>query len=297
MMPNYLCFDGVTLAGPGDCIQNAAGQCYWEIITCPATSGYLRINEVSFCMDECSQYSIETEIDPGFGSINVIPADSNFDNMNSYIDRYVGVNLGHEVSCVECSAFVIYQINLSNNCQYPVDCFQNPCLVENCPAFPNSECVANYCGGCYADFYDLDNNLVDCYNDNDCTDVGNVQFGMCDMYLGIALVDGECDYVSGCGWVIDGIDYSNAFYNSLHILRMNYKRHYYNQYHQSPIHNQIHNHTHHLQVQFLNTYHTFQIGHYLHLYNHYHCNNQLNYYLNHKSQHNNHHNNWQHIQN
>ena len=42
MMPNYLCSDGVTLAGPGDCIQNATGECYWEIITCPMTTGYLR---------------------------------------------------------------------------------------------------------------------------------------------------------------------------------------------------------------------------------------------------------------
>ena len=32
MMPNYLCSDGVTVAGPGDCIQNDEGQCYWEII-------------------------------------------------------------------------------------------------------------------------------------------------------------------------------------------------------------------------------------------------------------------------
>ena len=55
-MPNYLCSDGVTMAGPGDCIQNAAGQCYWEIITCPAISGYLRTIGASFCMDECSSW-------------------------------------------------------------------------------------------------------------------------------------------------------------------------------------------------------------------------------------------------
>ena len=112
MMPNYLCSDGVTVAGPGDCIQNAAGQCYWEIITCPATSGYLRIIEASFCMDECSQYYIETEIDPGFGSISVIPGNSTID-IDLYIDRFVDVNLGSQVSCVECSAFEIEQIQLS----------------------------------------------------------------------------------------------------------------------------------------------------------------------------------------
>ena len=110
MMPNYLCFDGVTMAGPGDCIQNSAGQCYWEIIICSTISGYLRTIEASFCMDECSQYSIETEIDPYFGSINVIPWDSMLE-IDYYIDRFIDVNLGHEVSCVECSAFGIEQIS------------------------------------------------------------------------------------------------------------------------------------------------------------------------------------------
>ena len=107
MMPNYLCSDGETMAGPGDCNQNAAGQCYWEIITCPSISGYLRTIEASFCMDECSQYAIETEIDPGFGSINVIPGDLILDDIDSYIDRFVEVNLGVEFECIECSAFLI----------------------------------------------------------------------------------------------------------------------------------------------------------------------------------------------
>ena len=100
MMPNYLCSDGVTLAGPGDCIQNVAGECYWEIITCPNTSGYLRSIEASFCMDECSQYSIETEIDPEFGSINVISGNSSLE-IDLYIDRFVDVQLGSQVACVE----------------------------------------------------------------------------------------------------------------------------------------------------------------------------------------------------
>ena len=169
MMPNYLCSDGVTMAGPGDCIQNADGQCYWEIITCPTTSGYLRTIEASFCMDECSQYYIETEIDPGFGEIRVIPSDSNLEDMSLYIDRFVEVNLGHQVSCVECSAFAIEQIKLSNNCQYAVDCFQDPCLVESCPSYPSADCVANYCGGCHADFYNTNGQLItDCEVTSSC---------------------------------------------------------------------------------------------------------------------------------
>ena len=34
-MPNYLCPDGVTVAGPGDCVRNEEGICGWEIVTCP----------------------------------------------------------------------------------------------------------------------------------------------------------------------------------------------------------------------------------------------------------------------
>jgi hypothetical protein len=263
-MPNYLCADGGTMAGPGDCIQNASGQCYWEIITCPSISGYLRTIEASFCMDECSQYSIETEIDPGFGSINVIPGGFILDDIDSYIDRFVDVNLGHEVSCVECSAYEIEQINISDNCQYPVDCFQDPCIEASCPAYPNAECVATFCGGCYADFYQNGEivtdcySSADCYNINDCssctdagcfwqpteegicadecmvadldcygsssywvaecpegdscTDLSGLFFGECDMYLGVGYADGSCQYVSGCGWDVDGVDYSTAFF-------------------------------------------------------------------------------------
>ena len=143
MIPNVLCSDGVTMAGPGDCIQNASGQCYWEIVTCPSISGYLRTIEESFCMDECSQYSIEAEIDADFGLINIIPADIILDDIDLYIDRFVVVNLGGEIECVECTAYEIEQINLSNDCQYSVDCFQDPCLVEDCPAYPAAYCVSN----------------------------------------------------------------------------------------------------------------------------------------------------------
>ena len=62
MMPNYLCSDGVTVAGPGDCIQNDDGQCYWEIIYCTsAYTGYLRSIDASWCMDACAYYYLESE--------------------------------------------------------------------------------------------------------------------------------------------------------------------------------------------------------------------------------------------
>jgi hypothetical protein len=33
-MPNYLCPDGKTVAGPGPCVDKG-GYCGWEIISCP----------------------------------------------------------------------------------------------------------------------------------------------------------------------------------------------------------------------------------------------------------------------
>ena len=35
------------------------------------------------------------------------------------------------------------------------------------------------------------------------------------MVLGIGYVDGECAYVSGCDWTINGIDYSDLFFDSM----------------------------------------------------------------------------------
>lgn len=47
-----------------------------------------------------------------------------------------------------------------------------------------------------------------------CTDLGNVSFGLCDMVLGVALVNGSCTTVSGCGYVVNEVDYSSAFFDS-----------------------------------------------------------------------------------
>ena len=312
-MPNYLCPDGATMAGPGECIESSIGECEWEIISCSQSSvlGYFRSVEVSFCMDECSQYHLETEIDAGFGSINLISLTEDLD-LSPYLDRFVEIELGDEVSCVECSAFEILSMKLSDDCQYPVECFVDPCdYVGDCQANIPVECIANYCGDCHADFYDLNGNLIDCNsidcnpdlvcgsaetccdgllypttccaencdapmgvcNDEtpdcnaldscdecveegcfwqtsqswagvgsceeeciiadmdcfgnseewiaecpevtNCFDLFGLDFGMCDMYLGVGFVDGQCQHISGCDWMIGYTDYSDAFFNSM----------------------------------------------------------------------------------
>ena len=311
-MPNYLCDDGVTMAGPGACVELSSGGCGWEIVTCMESLfvGYLRINEVSFCMDECSQYYMEAEIDAGFGVLNVIPSSDVLD-LSLFVDRFVEIEVGQEVDCIECSAFEISSINISNDCQYPVECFVDPCdYAEDCQLNTPVECISNYCGDCHADFYDLNGDLVDCNfadcnpdlscgsaetccdgllypttccsencdepislcDDNlscndysacdectdagcfwqssqswtgvgicedecaiadmdcfgeagnwtvecpeltDCLDLSGLDFGWCDMYLGIGYLNGECQHFSGCGWMVDYMDYSDAFFNSI----------------------------------------------------------------------------------
>ena len=47
-----------------------------------------------------------------------------------------------------------------------------------------------------------------------CMDLEDVDFGFCDMAMGIGIVGGECVYISGCGWQVNGIDYTPAFHTS-----------------------------------------------------------------------------------
>ena len=47
-----------------------------------------------------------------------------------------------------------------------VNCFVDPCLTATCPGQPAATCRANYCGGCYADFYVNGQNVTAC-----CTSV------------------------------------------------------------------------------------------------------------------------------
>ena len=73
----------------------------------------------------------------------------------------------------------------------------------------NNSCEATFYGG------------VTSWTDGECTTLPclpvplGVDFGMCDMALGIAMTDSGCVSLSGCGFIgSDGIDYSNAFFTS-----------------------------------------------------------------------------------
>ncbi len=48
-----------------------------------------------------------------------------------------------------------------------------------------------------------------------CFDFSGIDFGACAMVLGVGLLGDECSYISGCNWTIDGIDYSDLFFDSI----------------------------------------------------------------------------------
>jgi hypothetical protein len=55
----------------------------------------------------------------------------------------------------------------------------------------------------------------------ECVDLTGLFFGWCDMALGVGYADGSCQYISGCGWDVDGIDYSGAFFESMDECELN----------------------------------------------------------------------------
>ena len=72
----------------------------------------------------------------------------------------------------------------------------------------------NFDGGIftlYREFYDYSQ----CYSmPNECFDLSEIDFGDCEMYLGVGWNGFECVAISGCDWIVDGIDYSEYFYDA-----------------------------------------------------------------------------------
>ena len=44
----------------------------------------------------------------------------------------------------------------------PVNCLVDPCTVERCHGHPDAKCVADYCGGCNARYYENGMEITDC---------------------------------------------------------------------------------------------------------------------------------------
>ena len=166
--------------------------------------GYLRQTEASFCMDDCGMYHLESE--NGEFLYNVANQ-NNIPNFEYFLDRFVEIE-GDTIQCAECSAVNVNSIFLSNECEQPVSCFVEPCTVSNCTSSDNAECYDNYCGGCHADYYYEDEIFI-CESPGSMNDLSNVDFGECEMMLGFGWINNHCSQVSGCGFIVDEVDYSD----------------------------------------------------------------------------------------
>jgi len=172
--------------------------------------GYLRNLEASICMSHCGAYYLEDEL--GY-FLNYISDENDSLNLEYYLNRFVNIE-GDSISCTECVSIDVIRIDISNDCELPVDCFSHPCSTSNCFSHPTAECIPNYCGGCWSDYY-LDGELIECEVPEGCIDLTGIDFGECDMALGIGWVNNSCENISGCDWIIDSVDYTGAFFTSM----------------------------------------------------------------------------------
>ena len=181
-MPNYECSDGMTIAGPGDCVEQEDGNCGWEIITCPDGCTYdsqWYVPGESFpAIDMCNTCYCQ-----GDGSISCTEKACLEECTGGQVWNYCGSAC--TATCSEPYPICTYQCVAKCECppdtplwdgnqcikpsdcvlcpdgNDPVTCFAAPCDVSTCSAYPNAECIDNYCGGCSAEYY-VDGKKVDC---------------------------------------------------------------------------------------------------------------------------------------
>jgi len=150
--PNYLCEDGVTMAGPGDCILNEQDNvCVWEIITCPLPDPTDPV-EVSCESTKDCQPDLEYcggGICRPMGSCESLLDCQNPNNVYASIEC-VGY-LTCDVPTKQCSVVCTPNASMCPPGSKDVQCFASPCSVTRC-GVESEFCVDYYCDFCQAIF-------------------------------------------------------------------------------------------------------------------------------------------------
>lgn len=67
----------------------------------------------------------------------------------------------------------------------------------------------------YSPFIYESQDICELQCDGNCLDLATLDFGDCTMALGIAIIEGQCVSLSGCGYEVNGTDYENYFFSSI----------------------------------------------------------------------------------
>ncbi|XP_072039473.1 uncharacterized protein [Amphiura filiformis] len=189
----------LTLAYPGECSACPIGACITLYDPQCGSDGVTYGNTCELARAACSDATLTLAYPgecsdvcpPGTPTVSCIVNPCDVNSCPAYPNARCVAHF-----CGGCFAF-FYDVNgnpisgCSNVCPPTtprVDCFANPCEVNSCTAYPNARCVANYCGGCRALFYDVNGNPI-----RECS--------ACPIQACIALYDPQCGS--------DGVTYGN----------------------------------------------------------------------------------------
>ena len=138
----------------------------------------------------------------------------------TYSNSCVAVNIGGVTAWTEGECGTVNPCKNTAQIDSTVMCpavFEPVCGCDSI-TYSNS-CVAQYYSGITAWTAGPCQTNIN-YADS-CTDLSLIDFGVCDMFLGYGLVNGTCTPISGCGTIVNNVDYSPAILSSLNSCQAN----------------------------------------------------------------------------
>lgn len=90
----------------------------------------------------------------------------------------------------------------------------NTCtMISGCGTTVNN---VNYANALYTTMEECQACLsVDPIDAEPCTDLSGIDFGACSMAMGIGIINDECVPISGCGTIVNNVNFSSSFYATL----------------------------------------------------------------------------------